>query len=365
MDTNQHIESLQQKYTEALLSGNAETEQKIREEIDQFLEKGEIPNTPSEDFPPVVGEETEQTLTSSEPSAEVAVKDDASTQAEPKTQEQTATQNWLDSLDPAIKANIEQLIQHNQQLEHQYKSVNGRLAAYQRRYEDAQKEAVKYKQQLTAPPQGHTAPAASKNPQSLSIEDDPDLKQLAETDEQLARVILKQRQEVAQREEELRKKIEQLESKFNPLEQRFVQQAQVTELQKLEQRVPNVREIFNHPAWEEWVNAQPRGVQSLANSDYAEDVERALELYGQDMRRIYGEPSKPTTKPHAPVDPRAGAVQQERERKLQAQPVGSPASVRPPQRTEPTLEEIMANPDLLEKFQAKIMQDELKKMGRA
>jgi len=364
MDNNEHIESLQAKYTEALLSGNSENEQKIREEIDQFLEKGEIPNTSREDSPPAVGEETEQTLTSSEPSAEVAVKDDASTQADPNT---TPTQNWLDSLSPEVKGNIEKLLQQNQQLEHQYKSVNGRLAAYQRRYEDAQKEAVKYKQQLTAPPQGQTA-AASKNPPNLSkIEDDPDLKQLAETDEQLARVILKQRQETALREDELRKKIESLESKFNPMEKQFTRQAQYSELEKLKSYVPNAEEIFRHPAWDEWRNAQPLGVQALADSDYADDVARAIELYGQDMRRLYGEPSvRQGTQHHSTsVDPRAEEVRKERERKLQAQPVGSPASVRPPQRSEPTLEEIASNPELLEKFQAKIMQDELKKMGRA
>lgn len=358
MDPNQHIESLQQKYTEALLSGNAENEQKIREEIDQFLEKGEIPSTSPEDSPPVVEEETEQTPTSSEPSAEVAVKDDTSTQAEPN---KTETQNWLDSLDPAIRGNIEQLIQQNQQLEHQYKSVNGRLAAYQRRYEDAQKEAVKYKQQLTAPPQGQSA-AASKNSPSLNkIEEDPDLKLLADTDEHLARVILK-------REEALRQEIESMKNVLNenlsPLRQQFQYQQQQSELQKLKQIVPNVEEIFRHSAWQEWVDAQSPAVRALAESDYAEEAARAIELYGMDMRRIYGEPTRQQPVRNNP-DPRVEDVRKERERKLQAQPVGSPASVRPPQRSEPTLEEIMANPDLLEKFQAKIMQDELKKMGRA
>jgi hypothetical protein len=359
MDPNQHIESLQQKYTEALLSGNAENEQKIREEIDQFLEKGEIPNTSLEDSPPVVGEETEQTPTSSEPSAEVAVKDDTSTQAEPN---KTETQNWLDSLDPAIRGNIEQLIQQNQQLEHQYKSVNGRLAAYQRRYEDAQKEAVKYKQQLTAPPQGQSA-AASKNSPSLNkIEEDPDLKQLAETDEQLARVILK-------REEALRQEIESMKNALNenlsPLRQQFQHQQQQYELQKLTQIVPNAIEIFQHRAWQEWVDAQPPAVQALANSDYAEDAARAIELYGMDMRRIYGEPTRQTQQPaRTNPDPRVEDVRKERERKLQAQPVGSPASARPPQRSTPTLEEIMANPDLLEKEQHRIYQETLKKSGR-
>lgn len=366
MDTSQ-IESLQDKYAEALMRGDRDQEQKLKGEIEAlFGESTPATPSPSLEDSPVVEEAAAEQPTSIAPSAEVTVKDDAPPSGE--TQNATATENWLESLDPKVREIVEQnLLQERQarlQAEHQFKSVNGRLAAYQRRYEETQKEAVKLKQQLTAQPQGSHATAAPKNnPIGLTkIEDDPDLAAIAKTDEELARVMFKREQALRQEMEAMRTA---LVEELNPLRQQFQQHSQQTELQRLTQYVPNAVEIFNHPAWEEWVNSQPRGVQQLANSDYAEDVARAIELYGQDMQRVYGAPNqqaKPAQQPVAP-NPKADEVRKERERKLQAQPVGS-ASVRPPQRAEPTLEEIAANPELLEKFQQKIMEEELKKMGR-
>jgi hypothetical protein len=362
MDEQKLVE-VQDQYSTALATGNAEEARKLEEQLNHYIENGKfdekVDPEPSEETSVAGQETTAESTTEGTPEPE---------KEEPKSE----VEDWLASLAPEVKGQVEKLMQSHNQLEHQYKSVNGRVAAYQRRYDELQKKAVQQEEllkklQATAQPQGNPA-ASEKNP-SVSLDDDPDLKQIAETDEQLARVIRR-------REQMLNEKISKLENmvteSINPLKQGFEQQQVNSELNRLVQRIPNAIEIFNYRSpegvnvWDDWVNSQPKGVQTLALSDNADDVARALELYGQDMYRIYGSQQKEEPASQKPVadSEKAAKVQQERERKLQAQPVGS-ASVRPPQRTEPTLEEIMADPEKLEKYQHKIYLEELKRRGIA
>lgn len=362
-----NIEQLQTEYLEALNSGNADRKRELEGKIDAFLSQGEQPQAP----PPAPEVAPEPIVAEAQ-----GIQEQGEAQAEPAPNTDVApasgfdedTTKWLDSLDKSIRPHIEaklnadkkELLIEWYKTQQQFQAVNGRVAAYQRRYEDIQKKAVQQEEMLkkltstTAQPQGN--PAATK---TVAIDEDPDLKAIAETDEQLARVI-------AKREQLLRAEIEGLKStmksELEPLRRSNEEQVIQSELNRLTQMVPNAIEIFNHPAWDNWLNFQPPGVRALATSSNADDVVHALRLYGDDIKRYSGE-SQPV-QAEAKPDPKATQVAAERERKLQAQPVGS-ASVRPPQKTQPTFEEIAANPELLEKYQQQILQEELKKRAGA
>jgi hypothetical protein len=361
-----NIEELQQEYLDASLSGDADKIKEVQNKIDAFINDGVTPN---KEEPQGIVEEVQQQEVQEEPE-EVAKEGDPAPE-ETKTDQQ----NWYESLPPEVKAEVEKLINHTKQLEHRIKADNGRVAAYQRRYHELQKEAVQKEEMLKRlqsqttvnQPQGNKTPAAPQNTASLSIDDDPDLKAIAETDEQLARAILKREQLLRQEIESLKKSVF---SEFEPLK-RESHNAQIqSELSRLQQMIPNAIEIFNYVdpetkvnVWDDWVMRQPPAVKTLASSDNADDVARALELYGLDMQRIYGTQQEPPQQVQAPVNTqKTQQVQQERERKLQAQPVGS-ASVRPPQNAKPTYEELMSDPEKLLKFQDEIMREEMKKKG--
>jgi phage terminase small subunit len=371
------VEQLQQNYLDAINQGNDEKVSKAREEIESFLSANE--SSPSgtqqqtvEQVPAVAVE-----ISAEAPPTEVTQEGNGGqpgeAQAEPaKTTEgapsptQTNTE-WLESLAPEVRKQVESLLEDNKKLHHRIKADDGRVAAYQGRYHELQKKAVQLEERLkaTAQPQGNPAANAKKAP-AASLEDDPELKQIAETDEQLAKVLWN-------REQLLNEKIAKLENflaeTVSPIKAGYEQQQVHTELNRLTSIVPNAIEIFNYRSpegvnvWEDWVNRQPRGVQTLALSDNADDVARAMELYGRDIERLYYTSEQPAaaTTTKQPVDTaRVQGVQAERERKLQAQPVGS-ASVRPPQNVEPTMEEIWRNPELRLKAQEKILEDERRK----
>ncbi len=368
MDENQ-IESLQKSYYEALESKDAEKIQAASDAIEAVLNQQVVPEVVQEVVQDTSSEETTQATQGGEALAEPTAKE-----GEPAPT--SATDDWLGSLDPNIRKNVEQLLKQNQQLVHQRKSDEGRVAAFQRRYEEAQKKAVqneelvkKLQGQTTAQPQGN--PAANQQTKLLTVDDDPELKAIAETDEQLARVILKREAALRSELEQMRNDLVGLKTEFNPLKTYQEEAHTRQELQRLEQFVPNAVQIFNYRDpdtgvnyWEDWVKRQPKAIQAAAESYNAEEVAQALRLHIMDMQAYFGfnqQAPAQESKPAPVVDQqKIEAVQQERERKLSAQPVGS-ASVKPPQNAQPSFEQIMSNPDLLAKYQQKIYEEELKK----
>lgn len=368
----QKLIDLQDEYSSALAQGNQDRVKDLEKQLDEYITQGTLaestPETPVENTDPASEPATEQ------PEAvETSPSPEDTTEGEPApTQETSETEDWLNSLDPKIRENVQKLIEDREKLEHQYKATNGRVAAYQRRYEEQRKLAVqqeelikKLKSSTAQMPQGNQPTAAPKPTNTpLSIDDDPDLKDIAATDEQLARTILKREQLLRQEIDRLQNTIEE---RLSPLQQRFEEASINSEMDRLLSVVPNAVEVFNSKEWDDWVSTQPSAIKAIALSDKADEALRALELYAADMQRWY--PQQPQAPQQGqPVasnpDPRASKVQQERERKLQAQPVGS-ASVRPPQKAEPTLEEIMNDPELLEKHQQMLYKKELERMGKA
>jgi hypothetical protein len=377
MDNEQKLIGLQDEYSTALSSGNNDRARELEKQLDEFITQGTITESArSAENDPKIEENTDPADEPANNQPEAAdttspsgtESPEATTEGEPApNEEKTETDNWLESLDPKVRENVEKLLEEKQKLEHQYKSREGREAAYQRRYEEQRKLAVqqeelikKLKTSSTALPQGQS-PAAPKQQTPLTIDDDPDLKQIAETDEQLARTMLRREQQLRQELDQLRNMVDE---RLAPIQQRYEEVQTNVEMEKLLQKVPNAEEVFRSREWDKWVSLKSERVQALALSDKADDALEALRLYAADMQAWYGNTQQPTQPVQpAQVDPRAGKVQQERERKLQAQPVGS-AAVRPPQKANPTMEEILADPELLEKHQEMLYKKELERMGK-
>ena len=389
---NFDVESLQQNYLDARLSGDDEKIKAASDAIDAALSGNPPPEVIPEPAPASDNTETVVTEAGStageDTSAEqiqqqAGSQEDASNTTDGVPAPTNNVTTWLESLDPEVRKNVEQLMNENQNLHHRIKSDDGRVAAFQRRYNDLQKLAVQQKEQLQrlqsnssqSQPQ---VPAANLKPQASSIEDDPDLQQIAETDPVLAQTILKREQMIRSQIDQLNQRLEAQSQEIKPFKDQQHDMSVQSELGRLQQIIPESIDIFKgDPAtgvnyWEEWVANQPPGVQALANSYYAEEVAQALRLHIADMRHYFGfdqqQPqqaaSNPASQPKAVDQNRAQLVQQERERKLSAAPVGS-TQVRPPQRTEPTYDELMNNPELLEKFQQAQYEKELKKLGLA
>lgn len=372
----QKLIGLQDEYSSALALGNQDRVKELEKQLDEYITQGTLaeatPEVVEENTDPADEPATEQPE-AVETSPSGTESPEATTEGEPApNQETTETEDWLASLDPKIRERVEKELEEKAKLEHQYKATNGRVAAYQRRYEEQRKLAVqqeelikKLKSSTAQMPQGNQPTAAPKPTNTpLSIDDDPDLKDIAATDEQLARTILKREQLLRQEIDRLQNTIEE---RLSPLQQRFEEVSINSEMDRLLSVVPNAVEVFQSKEWDDWVSTQPSAIKAIALSDKADEALRALELYAADMQRWY--PQQPQVQQQEQVtasnqDPRASKVQQERERKLQAQPVGS-ASVRPPQKAEPTLEEIVNDPELLEKYQQDLYKKELERMGKA
>lgn len=371
--------NLQDEYSTALSTGNNDRARELEKQLDEYITQGTITESaPPVENDPKVEQNTDPADESANSQPEAAdttspsgtESPEATTEGEPApNQETSATEDWLTSLDPKIRERVVQELEQKQKLEHRIKSDEGRIAAFQRRYEEQRKlavqreELIKKLQSSTALPQGQSPAAPKQQSPSLTIDDDPDLKQIAETDEQLARTMLRREQLLRQELDQLRNMVE---DRITPLQQRYEEVQINTEMDKLLGVVPNAIEVFNSREWDEWVSLKSERVKALALSDKADDALEALRLYAADMQQWYGntqQPSQPAPQQPAQVDPRAGKVQQERERKLQAQPVGS-AAVRPPQKANPTMEEILADPELLEKHQQDLYRKELERMGK-
>ena len=280
--------------------------------------------------------------------------------------------------DPKLKGHIEKILKDKQALEHRIKADDGRVAAYQGRYHESQKRIKELEskiQQLSssrqaAPPTGSQS---AKSPGNSTVDDDlanhPDFKAIAETDEQLARFILEQRQKDREERARLEAQIQELRGEVTPLKQTQQESFVNSEVEKLKSYVSNADEIINSPAWDEFLDVAPPGIKSLANSSYADDVVIAIQAYGSWAQSTFGAPQQqqeeaPSEQGAQQTDERVQRAQQSRDRKLSAKPVGSTATPPTTQR-KPTLEEIANDPVLYEKAFQENLQKELKAMGLA
>ncbi len=274
-----------------------------------------------------------------------------------------ATQNWLDSLDPVIRANVEQLIRDNQAKEHQIRSNNGRLAAEQRKAREAEQRLAALSNKTPASTTQHQQTPAQK------AEEDERLKQLKEVDPTLYEILKEEREERLRLQQELMASKTAFEDSRKSQEEHHFN----IEMSRLESLVPNYREIWESDAYRQYMDElAPRAIQRAASTPTAEGAAQAIYAYGkwaEEQNRLAGFTSTTTTASttQTAVDPAAIAqaqkTQAERNRKVQAQPVASNTTARPSAVPGDALAEVLSDPKKHAQFFEQEFEKERKRIG--
>jgi hypothetical protein len=318
-----------------------------------------------------------------EPSQEVeaGATDGGSTpqEAPATTEQQEDALAWLASLEPSVKARVEEALAEKAKLEHKLKSDEGRVAAYQRHYDQARQEleALKRGAQQTKPPAQQ--PAAN---QQQKKEVPAEIQAILETDETLGKALLRQWEEGQRREEALLSKIEAVEKEtIQPLREQQQELYLRNELELLEQEMTGAKAVLAHDIWEDFKSVAPPWLKALAQSSKRQEVATALQEYQRWISdpevakwatAKYGaaETQQAEPKPQAQAaarqpDPqavaKAEAAKATAERKSKASPV-SPASAARTTAKELTFDEALKDPKLMEKWHQVQFEKELAKI---
>lgn len=156
------------------------------------------------------------------------------------------------------------------------RSQAGRVPHVQRKLDELDKKLA----QLTASPSSQTSAKITPKVDEL-------LKDIEETDPALAKAM---KDIVATAidgidEEHRSREIENLQS----LREQEAKTYQQEEVNRLLEMYPDAPKVFASPQWTEWKNEQPDHILRLAQSDNADYVALAFDLYAKDMRAKYPE----------------------------------------------------------------------------
>lgn len=356
--TEQNNEITLDKAQEMYYNAHVEGDQAKIDEADALLRKYLEPAaTPVPEETPAVEQPTE---TVSEPTSPVVTQE-----GEPAKEGGTSTEDFLKGLPDNIRGNVEQLIAQNQYLEQYRRSNEGRVAALQRKADEAAKKAKELEE---AKAQATPAPDANTITNK-------ELEALERTDPEMAQVIKAERAAILAQNTKLSEELNQIKNHLQEMRERQVQweQERVVETarQELDRLVPGATQIIDSPFWAEFKNTlSPTWKEMLDNSNDPQDYANMMPLYAQwaEMyNRAHGF-SQPTpanavsTPAQAAVDPRAVQAQANRQQNLATgnAVVGKPAT--PPTR-KPTIEELFKNPELLAQEQDRILKEEMKRLG--
>ena len=377
-DLENRYTELQEKYIEALSSGNQEEIEKAEREVKIFLgdakpdseavtsTTGGPESSPAESTtqPPAAEAKTEVTNggeTGESPSA----KDGATPPAE-------NTEEWLNSLDPSVRAIVEQrLLQEQKAREYyqkKYDSDIGRLNAYQKKYEEERKARSQLEQRLrdgaVSQPSNPTATQANtQTANARKIQELTDrIARVKGTDPELADLLELTRDALVETQQQLLAAVPQVDlSTVEELKAKIAKQefemVVNSERNRLEQMVPGALQILDYvdpktgwSPWNEFLNSLPPTLQQAANDANADTYAYLMPMYGQWAERYnaahgYTQTQQSSTQqPNTPeVDPRAAQVQQARQAKLTTS-AAAPARSAPPPVHKPSLEERRKNP---------------------
>lgn len=204
--------------------------------------------------------------------------------------------------------------------EQKAKSLDGREAARQR--EIAELKAKLAQQQQPAPNVRQT-PKQGK--------DDPRWNALKEADPELAGLLEDWRDQI--KSEATREAEALVNQRVEPIYQQQNESYAEREVSRLEQMIPNAREILEHPAYAEWYHTQPEFIQKAANES-AESAAWVLNKYGYDMSLRYPQrQEQPKQEASQAVDPKVAQLQQEREKRVNVGQVSQKVVATPKQDT--------------------------------
>ena len=214
----------------------------------------------------VVSEEVEAEV-ESEPEPEATVEDTPLEIVDP------VVDIWADATDEQRSA-MESVRRERAEIEHRYKSDEGRVSALQRKINEL--EAVQHQAPVAAP----TAMPISEEGIDSFREDYPDIADAV--DKMVQSKMTTEREGFSQAMSQMQQQMNQAIQPFQESEQqRYVD----TQLQALESSHPDWREVAQSSGFMEWMNVQPETIRSMFNSDSAQDAAYLVGSFKQTLPR--------------------------------------------------------------------------------
>lgn len=204
---------------------------------------------------------------------------------------------WADVSD-AHRAAYEAALAEQERLRHSVHSNAGRVSALQRKINELETQLGRQVRAAAAPSDAPTAQEineAMQTPESWAsfTEEYPEVARAV--DSRIAGEIARLEQALNPLREEVNKRARAEQEQFESLQ-----------YQALEKAHPNWQQTINTPAFTHWLQSQPESVQSLVESDYADDAIALLNFYSATSRER-----------GAPSSGRVSEIQAARQRRLE------------------------------------------------
>jgi hypothetical protein len=275
----------------------------MSQEIDQGAQAPEQENEFSSAFAEAAAARTEP-VAAIEPEEDDAGGIPLTDEGEGTTQQDEPHDIWADASETHRTA-YQQAVAEQERLRHSVHSNAGRVSALQRKINELESQLGRQVQAAAAPSDAPTAQEiqdAMQTPESWAS--------FTEEYPEVAKAV----------DGRIHREIARLEQTLNPLRQEIERRAQFEAQQYAHQQMdelntayPKWRDTINTPAFNEWFKSQPPAVQSLVESDHAQDAIALLNFFSASSRER-----------GAPGTGRVSEIQAARQRRLE-QSVESPS----------------------------------------
>lgn len=158
-----------------------------------------------------------------------------------------------------INAKVERLEREKQELEHQFRSSNGRVSALQQKINLLSKQAPEVKKELT----------------QEEIEEEQQLAATLELYPEFKPILDKI-------ERERKSDIQQISSRIDPITQSEEERYVSSQIEILDKDIPTWKDTVNNESWDKWLLNQPPQIQQMAESLNAADYKYLFKIYSQD-----------------------------------------------------------------------------------
>lgn len=198
------------------------------------------------------------------------IEDEAEEEAEPEAEAEVGVEPvptvdiWADATDEQRTA-MEAVRRERAEIEHRYKSDEGRVSALQRKINDL--EAIQHQAPVVAPVVAPAQPPVSEEGIDSFREDYPDIANAV--DKMVQSKMTTEREGFSQAMNQMQQQMKQAIQPFQESEQkRFID----TQMQELESTHPDWRDVARSTDFIEWLNVQPDPVRAMFTSDSAQDA---------------------------------------------------------------------------------------------
>ena len=178
-----------------------------------------------------------------------------------------------------LAAKLKALEQENERLKHSDASQRGRLGAYQKQINELQRKQQEFD---AAKPTNPSGEPQNDNQQKQDMAESmgvDDWKEFAEDFPDMARAFESRLKADQQKQAQLEQQVSELRSAVQPIQQQAHEQQLQSEYARLESRHDDWREVVNAPEFQTWLQSQNPTIQSLSESESADDASALLDFY--------------------------------------------------------------------------------------